>query len=1347
MVYNKFYNDITIIIQSLFIVDYIHHHFNYQNNYMKQKVISSNLIRSITINLDRGQIKECQICNQPFTFMKKEHQCKRCKRAICDKCGPYKAIIQNFDKPSKNPHRLCVLCKDESDLMNKFVEQYKIQYNFDTYSIEWLKVYNTNPKECENTYNNAKKDSQQRSRNEYDLFKGKLDDVYKEIETHTNYSLKEFLVVITQAQQQNQIKQILDRVLGTFLIMFPEVGFHIDQILITHFLLCFSSEASAYILLTIIYGYIYPPYLYQSQIKLQKYEYENEINMIMGASKEGLQLSDIDSQIVKNFLEQRTSRYLSTFGLNFFLFETSFQIFCILFQQINSYNELLKIMSSVVTLNSQVIRGNSINYDESELYIMRSLKSSQLILSYNQLKTLQIQKYKLDHVKSINHSIDPKLIKQDSREQQDGLSTEIQRLQDKLLQYEEALEAKDKIIQDFAKQNRNSDVGRFQQTILNQNDEIERLNKQIQELSQQNNPDSNNKELENVMKQLEQSQNENEELQNINKDLNDQILAITSKNEIKMLQIDKSFQQMSSHLQYQQETTKDLANQITKLTDENDKKQQQIQQLVQELQQLRQNDKLVDQNLQLYQELDLLKKSNEENKSKYSQLLITNSNLTSQIELLQNQNSQNVKESFGDNELQKLKQQISQIFQLDNQEFDIIQKIEEFKQQTDQLQAQNDKQKHKLQALKLLENYSSTEREELQQKIIKQNVQINELQLIVGQNQEKCDTTFAQLEEQLKINVQIKEQYEQLEKQYLKLDENHIEFLQNAQISEVQLIQQRQLEEQINQYKFELSTLQDKYKQQQIEQNILVENNEQQQFNYQSIQQKLLDQEQVNQQIEQRHQQLTEEYNLQSQLKQQQYDDSISIMENLIKQQTQIISNLEEEKQSISQSNSKLQAQLQLLENKYQDVEENNNKNNQIIHDQNRQLNEDSMIIDQLKVKLSIYEDQNTDNDNKLQQQIINLESQNHQLIKTQSENSELIIILQKQNQELTDKNNQLETINQQHKAQVDEFKNLIRDFEANIEELNQKNSQLKQDIQLYQDQYNSSLQKYETQQIQILELESYKEVAKESIRSLQIELEETIREKMKVLEELLSEKQDLQVSVVKEQNESRIIRESFIQVEEQIGLLQDKLDLKERECQQLNEQIQKLQNQIEIDLIEKRNFKILIEDQNRTSIEQDDYEKLNQIKDFLKEKGLSFDKFLQQLWLEEQKTLSPPSERDSIESFKYENQKLEQQLFNQKTKKNSIQSEIAQVQEQLQQLRQLILNVQILSNHQIFSFSENQKPLTKLRNDQDQEDAKMLLASRDTQITLLRSLVIEKQNQLADMNKNDYLKLSCVKL
>ena len=34
--------------------------------------------------------------------------------------------------------------------MNKFVEQYKIQYNFDTYSIEWLKVYNTNLKDCEN---------------------------------------------------------------------------------------------------------------------------------------------------------------------------------------------------------------------------------------------------------------------------------------------------------------------------------------------------------------------------------------------------------------------------------------------------------------------------------------------------------------------------------------------------------------------------------------------------------------------------------------------------------------------------------------------------------------------------------------------------------------------------------------------------------------------------------------------------------------------------------------------------------------------------------------------------------------------------------------------------------------------------------------------------------------------------------------------------------------------------------------------------------------------------------------------------------------------------------------------
>lgn len=65
-----------------------------------------------------------------------------------------------------------------------------------------------------------------------------------------------------QSKQKDIIKNSLLRVVGTFLLLYPEVGFSAELVLIAYFLMCFSKEASAYILLTIIYGHIIPSYLY-----------------------------------------------------------------------------------------------------------------------------------------------------------------------------------------------------------------------------------------------------------------------------------------------------------------------------------------------------------------------------------------------------------------------------------------------------------------------------------------------------------------------------------------------------------------------------------------------------------------------------------------------------------------------------------------------------------------------------------------------------------------------------------------------------------------------------------------------------------------------------------------------------------------------------------------------------------------------------------------------------------------------------------------------------------------------------------------------------------------------------
>lgn len=70
----------------------------------------------------------------------------------------------------------------------------------------------------------------------------------------------------TRSMEVNRIKEYIERILGTFLLMYPEVGYSAELVLITYFLLCFASEASTYLLLTIIYGHIIPSYLYAASL-------------------------------------------------------------------------------------------------------------------------------------------------------------------------------------------------------------------------------------------------------------------------------------------------------------------------------------------------------------------------------------------------------------------------------------------------------------------------------------------------------------------------------------------------------------------------------------------------------------------------------------------------------------------------------------------------------------------------------------------------------------------------------------------------------------------------------------------------------------------------------------------------------------------------------------------------------------------------------------------------------------------------------------------------------------------------------------------------------------------------
>jgi hypothetical protein len=61
----------------------------------------------------RGKRNACEVCSKEFKLFVREHQCKRCGRAVCEECGSYKTLIYGLNFERK-PHRMCKLCQPES---------------------------------------------------------------------------------------------------------------------------------------------------------------------------------------------------------------------------------------------------------------------------------------------------------------------------------------------------------------------------------------------------------------------------------------------------------------------------------------------------------------------------------------------------------------------------------------------------------------------------------------------------------------------------------------------------------------------------------------------------------------------------------------------------------------------------------------------------------------------------------------------------------------------------------------------------------------------------------------------------------------------------------------------------------------------------------------------------------------------------------------------------------------------------------------------------------------------------------------------------------------------------------
>ncbi|CAD8163483.1 unnamed protein product [Paramecium octaurelia] len=366
-------------------------------------------IYGIPIKDDRGKLKNCQLCGAKFTMSVKEHQCKRCKRAVCDKCAPNKAQVQKADGLSKKSHRLCNFCKDESDSLKRFLEQYKISFNKDSFSQQWLQSFGTDTAKAKNDFLNALDDAKlSKDTNAYDIFKAKLEVVINDIDGFVNYSIKDFMVAalknVESFRQKEVVKTSILRVAGTLLLLYPQIGYSHEVVLITYFLLCFASEASAYILLTAIYAHILPSQLYPKANT--KYDLVNENAIVVGILRDALQVDSNDMSVIKSFLSQKLRCYLVTLSINLFLFETTFFIISsVLMSGSNGYMDLLAQMAVLCQLSNQEMQKNKFNHEETELFMLRSLRTNQLSVLYKQTQNCDFESYKKVYITTRSDSI------------------------------------------------------------------------------------------------------------------------------------------------------------------------------------------------------------------------------------------------------------------------------------------------------------------------------------------------------------------------------------------------------------------------------------------------------------------------------------------------------------------------------------------------------------------------------------------------------------------------------------------------------------------------------------------------------------------------------------------------------------------------------------------------------------------------------------------------------------------------------------------------------------------------------------------------------------------------------
>ncbi|CAD8188905.1 unnamed protein product [Paramecium pentaurelia] len=379
----------------------------------------------INIQDIRGKKKACEICQKDFSVLQKEHQCKRCKRAVCYSCSQNKEIIykiglyKSASSVDQKPHRQCDLCHEESKRMRQFIQSNSLAFGKDTLCERWLKQMNNkkNYEEIVKDYYDNLNDPQfeykfmNQDASEsmaFTKYKNAINNMYSKLVDYCeayNYSFQEFYHHITQKKDATSIQNAICNIIKAFLNKHPKFGFDDEFILVVQFFLSFASEPLAFMCLSYFYELVYPRELYYTFLKSNDYDIKKYSKLILSLLDSVFHLQSSDVQKIQSYLKHDFQKLALTLSINSLTFENTFLIIdnCI---KVGNFLEFSKGLTAICSLRIEEIKKYAdVSYEKLAVKILRNVEFREL---QEQLKMFEV----------VDQKIQDKIIKQFIQEEQ-----------------------------------------------------------------------------------------------------------------------------------------------------------------------------------------------------------------------------------------------------------------------------------------------------------------------------------------------------------------------------------------------------------------------------------------------------------------------------------------------------------------------------------------------------------------------------------------------------------------------------------------------------------------------------------------------------------------------------------------------------------------------------------------------------------------------------------------------------------------------------------------------------------------------------------------------------------------